>query len=169
GENLVFLVGCPRSGTTWLQRLLSSHPRIRTGQESHLFNFYIGPQLRIWKKVLDPQATGRGGAGIGCYLTEEEFLGALRQYMNSLLTPLLAPLQAGELFLEKSPAHALFIPEIRRMLPEARFIHLIREPTDVVASLLAAARSWGAGWAPRRARSAALTWVRHVGAVLRVA
>ncbi len=32
GQSLVFIVGCPRSGTTWLQRLLSCHPQIRTGQ-----------------------------------------------------------------------------------------------------------------------------------------
>ena len=32
---LVFLVGLPRSGTTWLQKLLGNHPQIGTAQESH--------------------------------------------------------------------------------------------------------------------------------------
>jgi len=165
GANLVFLVGCPRSGTTWLQRLLAAHPRIRTGQESHLFHFYVGPQLRIWDRLLDPAATGRGGVGIGGYMDEEEFVAVVRRYMNSLLTPMLRPLATGELFLDKSPSHALYLPEICRLLPEARFIHIVRDPRDVVASLLAAGMGWGAGWAPRDARRAARSWVQHVQAV----
>ena len=38
----VFIVGAQRSGTTWVQRLLCSHPRIVGGQESHLFSAYGG-------------------------------------------------------------------------------------------------------------------------------
>jgi hypothetical protein len=162
GENLVFLVGCPRSGTTWLQRLLAAHPRVRTGQESHLFDFYIGPQLRVWNKLLDPEETGRGGVGIGCYLTEEEFLATLRRYMISLLAPMLRRVAPGELFLEKTPEHALYIPEILQLLPRARFVHLLRDPRDVVASLLAASESWGARWAPHSPWRAARIWVKHV-------
>ncbi|MBI3001835.1 MAG: sulfotransferase, partial [Deltaproteobacteria bacterium] len=41
----MLIVGCPRSGTTWLQRLLASHPKIITGQESHVFDNYVGPQM----------------------------------------------------------------------------------------------------------------------------
>lgn len=41
GENIVFIVGSPRSGTTWLQRLLATHPQIKTGQESRIFE-YVG-------------------------------------------------------------------------------------------------------------------------------
>jgi LPS sulfotransferase NodH len=164
GENLVFLIGCPRSGTTWLQRMLAAHPGIATGQETHLFDFYIGPQLRIWRKLLDPSVTGRGRVGIGCYLAEEEFLDVVRDYMRALLAGILGPVGSGTLFLEKTPAHALHVSEIHQLLPRARFIHLVRDPRDVVASLLAASRSWGAGWAPQTASRAAVTWRRHVEA-----
>jgi aminoglycoside phosphotransferase (APT) family kinase protein len=55
---MVFLVGCPRSGTTWHQKLLASHPRIRSGEESHFFSLYVGPQLRAWndQKTRDVRA-----------------------------------------------------------------------------------------------------------------
>ncbi len=36
--SVVFLVGAPRSGTTWLQHLLGAHPRIATRQETDLLN-----------------------------------------------------------------------------------------------------------------------------------
>lgn len=165
GENLVFLVGSPRSGTTWLQRLLASHPAIRTGQESHVIEFYVGPQWRQWRRLLDPTIAGRGGVGIGCYVTEDEFLTILRSYMLDLLRPMLRSVSRGELFLEKSPGHALYIPEIRHLLPDARFIHIVRDPRDVVSSLLSVSRSWGRKWAPSDVRSASKTWVKHVRAV----
>ena len=34
---VAFVVGAPRSGTTWLQQLLYVHPDVATGGESHLF------------------------------------------------------------------------------------------------------------------------------------
>jgi hypothetical protein len=37
---LVFLVGAPRSGTSWLQLLLSASPSIATATETYLFATY---------------------------------------------------------------------------------------------------------------------------------
>ncbi len=167
GKNLVFLVGCPRSGTTWLQKLLASHPRVRSGEESHLFSLYVGPQLRAWKS----QKTHHFNAGIGhaagppAYFREEEFLAILKDYLLELLKPVIDRLQPEELFLEKTPSHALFIPEIKELLPDSRFIHLLRDARDVVASLMAASRTWGATWAPNHPGLAAAMWVQHVQAV----
>jgi sulfotransferase family protein len=166
GANLVFVVGCPRSGTTWVQRLLATHPHIRTGQESDVFDLYVGPQLRAWQHELDPDSSGRGGVGLGCYFQQDQFLHVVKRYMLDLLQPMVGDLQAEELFVEKTPSHVLFIPEIVTLLPRARFIHVMRDARDTVASLLGASRSWGRSWAPRRARNAAATWVSHVQAGL---
>src|SRR5947208_10995760 len=46
----VFIVGAQRSGTTWLQRLLASHPAIAGGQESHLFSGYLAPLWQRWRQ-----------------------------------------------------------------------------------------------------------------------
>ncbi|HEU5397114.1 MAG TPA: sulfotransferase [Verrucomicrobiae bacterium] len=164
GENLIFVVGSPRSGTTWLQRLLASHPRVKTGQESRLFE-YVGWQLRIWKQDLAQAGkSGRGGQGLPCYLTEPEFLAELKRHLGALLSAMVKDLAPGEFFLEKTPGHALWINEILELLPQSRFVHLIRDPRDVTASMLAAARDWGSNWATRRARKAARLWAQHVQA-----
>ncbi len=167
GGDVVFIVGSPRSGTTWLQRLLASHPRVKTGQESHLFSQYLAPQLRRWRKAIertsDPEFQGRSGLGLGGYLSEEQFLTLLRLYVVTMRHA--AGVRAGDLFLEKSPSHALVMPEIRTVLPRSRVIHLVRDPRDVVASLVAASRGWGSKWAPSEAGKAAAVWVRHVEAV----
>jgi hypothetical protein len=164
GHNLVFIVGCPRSGTTWLQRLLAGHPRVRTGQESDLFDVYIGPQLQAWRRELDASSSGRGGVGLACYLDDAAYLKALQRYLLSLLEPMVGSLAEGEIFVEKTPSHALYIDVIRELLPDSRFVHVLRDARDTVASLVAASRDWGSGWAPRRAAGAARMWVQHVGA-----
>jgi len=164
GANLVFVVGCPRSGTTWVQRLLASHPCIRTGQESDLFDMYIGPLLRTWQQELRVDSSGRGSVGLSCYFTDAEFVRTLKTYLLQLLAPMVGQLEPGELFLEKTPSHVLFVPEIHALLPRARFIHVLRDARDTVASLLSASRTWGRAWAPRRAAHAARTWVTHVEA-----
>ena len=167
GANLVFVVGCPRSGTTWVQRLLASHPSVRTGQESDVFDIYVGPQLQAWRRELEITSSGRGGVGLGCYFREAEFLPILKRYALDLLRPMVGHLQAGDLFVEKTPSHALFIPEILTLLPRARFVHVLRDARDTVASLLSASRSWGRTWAPRTARQATGMWVQHVEAARR--
>lgn len=168
GENIVFVVGSPRSGTTWLQRLLASHPHVRTGQESDVFS-YISPQIRIWRSQLESKRNGRGGIGLPCYFKEDEFMCLVRQYMMDLLQPMLDDLDPGQIFLEKTPSHALHVTEIAAMLPRSRIIHILRDPRDVVASLLAASKTWGNRWAPENARRAAWMWVRHVRPVRNVA
>lgn len=164
GENLVFIVGSPRSGTTWLQRMLASHPQVKTGQESRLFQ-YLGPQLRLWQEDMNAaKVSGHRGAGLVCYLNEAEFFAIQRTQLDAILTHMLKEVQPGQIFLEKTPSHALFIPEIRQWLPAAKIIHLVRDPRDVVASLLAAGKSWGNYWAPRKVKRAVRIWREHVGA-----
>jgi hypothetical protein len=164
GANLVFVVGCPRSGTTWVQRLLASHTRVRTGQESDVFDLYIGPQLQVWRRELEINSSGRGGVGLGCYFRDEEYVRILKRYALDLLEPMVGSLEAGELFVEKTPSHVLFTSEIVTLLPRARFVHVLRDARDTVASLVSASRSWGATWAPSNARRATAMWIQHVRA-----
>lgn len=164
GENLAFIVGAPRSGTTWLQKLVASHPRVRTGPESYVF-VYIDAQLKIWRGHLSSVNHGHSGVGLACYFEEQEFISLVRDYTALLLEPMISQLQPGEIFLDKTPMHALFISEIASVLPRSRILHILRDPRDVVASMLAASRSWGSRWAPSSASVAARQWANHVMAV----
>jgi hypothetical protein len=163
GHNIVFLVGAARSGTTWLQRLLASHPKIHTGQESFLFSSYIGPQLRNWRVETRTLSTGRGGSGMRAYLREGEFISILREEMLKLVQPMIGTLPEDHLFLDKTPNHAFWINEIIEMLPRARIINMLRDGRDVVSSLLAASKSWWS-WAPSNAYTASRVWARNVEA-----
>lgn len=150
---LLFLVGVPRSGTTWLQNMLGNHPRVSTAQESHLFNHVLGPMLDNWRHMLNFD-DGRGGIGLPAYLTESELLNMTRRFVFEVFSAV-EGFQQSEVFVEKTPDHILRIPDIVSVIPDARFVLIAREPRDVVESLLAASRGWGRRWAPRSAFRAA--------------
>lgn len=164
GNNLVFIVGCPRSGTTFVQRLLGSNPQIRTTRETHLFDAYLGEDVRSWRGEIEKASSNPWAVGISWYLGEDYFLSALREYAYNLIKPHISDLKAGQLFIEKTPNHAEYIPEILAVFPECKVIHIVRDPRDVVASLIAAAKSW-AKYFPKSALSAAKMWVRYINAV----
>lgn len=143
---LIFLVGPPRSGTTWLQRILGAHPEIGTAQESHLFNHFFSSQMESWQHLREFE-DGRGGIGLPAYLTEAEFHGMLHEQMRYCFGKSPA-YNKGNWFLEKTPDHLLYIESIKKVAPDAKFIVLTRKPHDVIESMLSAGSGWGRNWAP---------------------
>lgn len=169
GLHKVFIVGCPRSGTTWLQLLLSKHPAVATAPESQIVAFYLSHFLRQWKHEHDgPTAKHQGRAGLSRVLSEDEFDELCRDVILRVLERIAARNPGATHVVEKSPGHAVHAPWIHQLLPDARFLHVIRDPRDTVASLLAASRTWGGDWAPHNPIDAARTWRRHVTEVRRV-
>lgn len=160
GENILFIVGSPRSGTTWLQKILGSHPSVVTAQESELFTSFIGPSIRHFDSQLN-SPSGRGGTGLPCYLTTEQFEALMREFFYRVVSRV-KDYSDKKLFVEKTPSHALVIDVVHRVLPAARFIHIVRDPRDVAASMIAASKSWGSNWAPKNIFSAARMWGHHV-------
>jgi hypothetical protein len=158
----LFIIGAPRSGTTWVQRLMLSHPAIRGGQESNFFMAFAG----VLQTFHRGEETSRR-VGLANYWTEPALLEEIRGIWRKTMMPyVMEPGRDGTpaaLLVEKTPGHALVMKEILALLPEARFLHVIRDSRAVVASMLAAGNSeWGADWAPRDAKEAAIRWFRHV-------
>lgn len=64
----------------------------------------------------------------------------------------LAVEEGNSIWLEKTPEHIYFVKDILDYLPDARFIHLIRNPLDVTASMRKATQTpgsdilWGGEW-----------------------
>lgn len=163
GARWVFLVGTARSGTTWLQEMLGSHEEIVSPQETTLFHRYFAPWWREWvrqSREVSREWRGRH-VGLPTVLTSERFTELLRGFAAEVAEELLRAKPTAQIILIKDPRNSSQGDLIRRVLPEASFIHLIRDGRDVVASVLAASRSW-APWAPGTARHAAGRWVKEV-------
>lgn len=156
GGDLVLVLGAPRSGTTWMQVLLEQHPEVATCPETHLFDGYLAPLYERWRWETDT-----GLSGLSRLLDADDLDGLARGFVRDLRERLVGD-RDGRVFVEKTPQHALHAELAARLFPDARFLHVVRDPRDVVASLLAAAEGWGSEWAPAGPADAAQTWRRHV-------
>lgn len=149
-----FVVGCPRSGTTIVQALLARHPAIYTFPETAFFEQLHGNLERRWGDARAKARTRwRQRLGLARRRTRETFATLHRQLVgrpplpwapicaNALSKRFLALLDrsaaaAGHsMWLEKTPNHLLYIPEIEALAPDALFVHVVRRGVDVLASL----------------------------------
>lgn len=158
GKRLVFLVGAPRSGTTWLQLMLGRSKRIATVNETHLFAVYMRSLLEGNERFQgNPRAIG-----LSPLFSEAEYREVIRKFTSAVLARILASKPAADVILEKTPSHVKCWRDILDLYPEARFLHLIRDPRAVVASLKAASKSWGESWVSSRLIDNCAVWSASV-------
>jgi hypothetical protein len=151
----IFLVGAPRSGTTILQSLLAAHPLITSFPETKFFHYLLTDGLsqklpdRLYKffhKEINRPDFLENAPDLHPPLMSNR----VRWFVEVL--DKLAIEQKNDIWLEKTPEHVGFIPDILQYLPEAKFIHIVRHPLDVVASMRAATKNplsnilWGGEW-----------------------
>ncbi|MES1926236.1 sulfotransferase [Salinisphaera sp. T31B1] len=156
----LFVVGCPRSGTTWLQMLLAQHPAIATAQETHLFNGYLSELRTLWARHADDPR----GIGLQAVYTESAFDALCADIAARALDQIAGMRPEAQCVLEKTPAHVRHVGTIAQLLPGAYFVHLVRDPRAVTASLTTVGRSWGAHWAAPDCAENARRWVADVAA-----
>ncbi|WP_353260057.1 sulfotransferase family protein, partial [Prochlorothrix hollandica] len=146
----IFLVGCPRSGTTLLQSLLGAHSHIAVFPETkffqHLDACYEPKRHRLGLR--SRRLPGRLRTFFGEELQRPDLLSRFprsdrpwslwpRPYVRSFLAVMqeLTQAQGKRRFLEKTPDHVYHLACVERWVPQAIVLHLVREGADVVASL----------------------------------
>lgn len=154
----VFVVGCPRSGTTWVQLLLAQHPSVATVMETHVFSEYLGSLNKKWEQQKSRSAT----VGLRPLLSEDEFYALCGDFAEKVLQKIADTNPAATVTLEKTPQHVRHAQFILALFPNAHFIHIVRDPRSVVSSLRAAAHSWGSTWASTIIRDNAKLWCSDV-------
>lgn len=150
-EEPIFLVGHPRSGTTWVYDILTAHPQVAGVLESWIFTSSAGlaPLFRPeqWvPRLLERQQEIDGGRSIGLsqMVTREELAAEVRKLTGRLLARKLRP--EHRFVVEKTPSPYTALEVVTEVFPGARFVHVMRDGRDVAVSLRAAARTWNPGW-----------------------
>jgi hypothetical protein len=168
----IFVVGFPRSGTTLLQALLASHPRVLSLPETFFFDRLVPvPQwTRALKRPSQPKrarldtlaardrrlAPWKGRAAI-----PDPLAGLLTQRFVAALDE---ELERGALdaWLEKTPSHLHRIPLITRHVPDARFVHIVREGLPAVSSLFTVSHEHPLQWGERTHVQCADRWCEDI-------
>jgi hypothetical protein len=141
----VFVLGSPRSGTTLLYHMILSAGNFAIYRtESNVFNL-LGPRfgdlsvrrnrealMKIW---LGSKLFTRSGLDAG--EIEKKVLEGCRSSGDFLRIVMqeIANKQGVERWADCTPDHLLYLPEIRKEMPEALVIHILRDGRDVALSL----------------------------------
>lgn len=122
GETPVFLLGFPRSGTTLLDQILSSHPCLTVLEEKENL-----------QDLLRDFVTSDAGLEQLAILDSAR-LESYRQKYWARVAEAVPQRDPDKLFVDKLPLNTLFMPLIARLFPAARFVFAVRDPRDVVLS-----------------------------------
>ena len=145
-ERVIFNVGSRRSGTYWLQRIITAHPSVgAVPSETHLFSHGIAPLMQRF------HSEDRLAAEVGrIYADRARVIEALRILCDGVLGEYLEPGQ--ERVAERTPLHVFHLALIHEIYPDAQFVHIIRDGRDSARSI--AAQPWG----PESIADAAAEW-----------
>jgi len=115
----IFIVGMPRSGTTLLERVLGNHSQVTSAGE--LADFTLQ-----WHWAADQHARQTDGNSS----TAVDFAELGQRYLDQTQWR-----AAGKPFyVDKLPQNYMLAGFIRRALPQARIVHMTREPMDLCFS-----------------------------------
>ncbi|ARN73102.1 tetratricopeptide repeat-containing sulfotransferase family protein [Oceanicoccus sagamiensis] len=120
----IFIVGQPRTGTTLVERIITSHSQVHSAGELMHFGNAVRRQSNYegserFSASLFESAASLDGKKLGAaYMTSTARLRGDAPH-----------------FVDKLPYNYLFLPLILAALPNARIIHLVRDPMDVCFSV----------------------------------
>jgi len=125
--NYLFIMGCAKSGTTWLRNILAGHPAIRVLQgEGHLATHALDDLLEFQKKY--------NGYPYGFTIADEHLYLSARRLFSLLLNDLAEGSKDVKYVAEKTPQYTMRLKQLYRLFPEAKVVSITRDPKDVVVS-----------------------------------
>jgi hypothetical protein len=160
-----FVVGATRSGTTLLRLMLDAHPELATPSETHFIPELVAAREKHGaspERMLELLTSHRRW---GDFQMDPDELAARWAQTDPLTGPNAVraffhlygeKLGKPDRWGDKTPGYVKHMREIQAYLPEARFVHLIRDGRDVALSVLK--QPWG----PQTIEAAAEKWRSRV-------
>lgn len=125
----IFVTGLPRTGTTLVERIISSHSEVVSGGELNSF-----PLAMLEASGLDCFSDPFGISLQHCRnIKPDQILFIRNRYLKLSLDRLGAGLNISS-FLDKLPYNAIYIGFILKAFPDAKILHLNRNPMDAALS-----------------------------------
>ncbi|MEL6815386.1 MAG: sulfotransferase [Cyanobacteria bacterium J06598_3] len=118
-----FIIGCGRSGTTILGQLLSTHPTIR-----YLFEpYHLWAALDERSDVLNLYHNGAAQLMMSANESSDS--------ARNTFARLFWPVDDSQMLIEKTPLNVYRIGYLQALMPQAKFVHIVRDGVDVAHSI----------------------------------
>jgi hypothetical protein len=169
----LFIVGCARSGTTLVHRIVDAHPEIAITPEMHWITRHFKSRNGLVASELVSELVGHKRFA-QFEIPREQFEGLLGSgealpyptFLNRVFG-LYGQIKNKPLVGNKTPAYIRRMLDLHALWPEAKFVHIIRDGRDVCLSVL----NWKkanhivgryASWEEDPVSTTALWWERKV-------
>jgi hypothetical protein len=132
----LFIVGCGKSGTTWLVNTLNGHEHVVVRGEG-CFAYQLAPAMQQAFAHFNKHQTSykKDPASI---LQNHDMVFLCRTAIDALLAHYVQASQRDLMTLrvigDKTPQHAVNLELLAQIYPEGKFIHIIRDPRDAAVS-----------------------------------
>lgn len=172
----LFIVGCARSGTTLVHRIVDAHPEIAITAEMHWISHYVN-YFKNQNRLVTPELVSeltRHKRFAQFEIPREQFEALLGSgealpyptFLNRVFG-LYGKIKNKPLVGNKTSGYVRRIPALHALWPQAKFVHIIRDGRDVCLSVLnwkKAERTAGryASWEEDPVSTTALWWERKV-------
>lgn len=120
-DKKIFVVGVPRSGTTWIGQWLRRHPEIYGGPETHMF--------AILHNLMNPEWS----QGLKTWLKRDDLMDEIRKFTLACFEKSIFRGNKKHV-VEHSALHYNHIDFIRQIFPDSLFIHPYRDGRNVIES-----------------------------------
>jgi len=115
----IFIVGLPRTGTTLTERIISSHSQVESADETFFMQMLIRRASGVQSKETMSPAIIRAAAKKNVGLIANGYMDAVHYRLTD-----------RPIFIDKLPENFLYLGFIAKAFPDARIIHLRRNPMD---------------------------------------
>ncbi|MBX9768812.1 MAG: sulfotransferase [Bdellovibrionales bacterium] len=155
----LFIVGAPRSGTTLLQSLVATHPRLISFPETDFVRYADSLRYRyfLWG------GSGVLGASWASYNLEGFFAFCQQKYGRVPLIPRTFSSKKVKMafwkyldeiasendslgWIEKTPTHLRSIDSISQSVQEVQFLHVVRSGFETIVSMFLVATEYATHW-----------------------
>ncbi|MFN3213830.1 MAG: tetratricopeptide repeat-containing sulfotransferase family protein [Henriciella sp.] len=152
----IFIVGMPRTGTTLVDRILSSHSQVSPAGELTDFGLLLKQQVKSPGPFVLDGPTLAAGKSAPLEELGAAYIRRVRETVG-IETPI---------FTDKMPLNVVYAPLILKAIPNARVICLLRHPADTVLSnyrqLFATSFSYYNYAYDLEATARYFTWFKHM-------
>lgn len=118
----IFVLGMPRSGTSLVEQILSSHPKVKGSGELNILSQIVLNYCQDTKDRFPGQVSQFDKEDF--HLLGLRYIESIRQYSSS-----------KDYIVDKMPHNFMYVGMIKLMLPNAKIIHCKRDPMDTCWSI----------------------------------